>query len=82
MNPNREEQLFELALKQPAEERNAFLDAVCGADQSLRARVEALLAAHVDQSGFLPDEAPTESAATLLDESTFTEGSGTQIGRY
>ncbi|MCE9564735.1 MAG: serine/threonine protein kinase [Planctomycetes bacterium] len=34
-------------------ERCAYLDGVCGNDSALRSRVEALLAAHVDSSGFL-----------------------------
>ena len=40
MNSTREEALFALALEQPTEKRPAFLDA------ALRARLEALLAAH------------------------------------
>lgn len=46
MNPHREEALFVLALGKPAEKRTAFLDAMCDGDVALRARLEALLAAH------------------------------------
>ena len=46
MNINREEVLFALALEKPAEKRAAFLDATCEGDAALRARLEALLAAH------------------------------------
>ena len=40
MNPSREEALFALALEKPTEKRPAFLD------DALRARLEALFAAH------------------------------------
>jgi len=46
MNPTREEVLFALALEKPAEERAAFLDLMCEGDTALRARLDALLAAH------------------------------------
>ena len=41
-----EETLFELALNTPAADRPALLDRECADDPTLRARVEALLAAH------------------------------------
>ena len=46
MNPNREEVLFVLALKKPADKRAVFLDVMCDGDSALRQRLEALLAAH------------------------------------
>ncbi len=46
MNPTREEALFGLALTKPAADRAAWLDRECGDDKALRARLEALLAAH------------------------------------
>jgi eukaryotic-like serine/threonine-protein kinase len=46
MNPNHEELLFELALTKSAPKRGAWLDRECGEDTSLRARLDALLAAH------------------------------------
>ena len=46
MNPSREELLFQLALTKPAAERAAWLARECGDDEPLRARLEALLAAH------------------------------------
>ena len=45
---DREAALFALAIEKPAAERAGFLEAVCRADQSLRQRLEALLAAHGD----------------------------------
>jgi hypothetical protein len=38
MNPNREEILFEMALKRPAENRAVFLDVMCDGDTALRQR--------------------------------------------
>src|SRR5262249_12720223 len=46
MNAPREELLFQLALTKPALERAAWLDRECASDSALRARLEALLAAH------------------------------------
>ena len=46
MNSSREETLLALALEKPAEKRPAFLDAMCEGNLVLRARLEALLAAH------------------------------------
>ena len=46
MNSDREELLFGLALTKLAAERALFLDRECGKDKDLRARLEALLAAH------------------------------------
>ena len=46
MNSSPEEALFALALAKPAEKRAAFLDVMCDGDAALRARLEALLAAH------------------------------------
>jgi serine/threonine-protein kinase len=48
--PSREEALFQAALPMGGAERAAFLDRECAADPALRARLEALLAAH-DQPG-------------------------------
>ena len=48
-----------MAIEKPAAERAAFLDAVCGADKSLRYRLEALLAAHEQPDGVLPTQAET-----------------------
>ena len=63
MNPNREEALFALALEKLAEKRPAFLDAVCEGDTALRARLEALLAAHEASGGVLGKEPVREVLA-------------------
>src|SRR6516225_8665750 len=76
-NPAASERSIFLAAieKESPAERAAYLAEACGGDTSLRAEVEALLAAH----GRL-GEMPAESEATV-DEST-QEGPGTVIGLY
>ena len=67
MNPNREEALFALALEKLAEKRPAFLDAVCEGDTALRARLEALLAAHGQPETLLATQAETARPTIKLD---------------
>src|SRR6516225_3934909 len=66
MNPDneREQALFILAAAKPAAQRAAFLDRECGADSALRARLDALLAAH-DQPAAMLDEPVARAKATL-----------------
>jgi hypothetical protein len=49
-----EEKLFAEALARPAAERPAFLDGACRGNAALRARLEALLAAHEQSDGLNP----------------------------
>ena len=58
----RESALFALALEKPFAERAAFLRAVCGADNALRLRLEALLAAH-EQKELLEDDRSSDAHA-------------------
>jgi WD40 repeat protein/serine/threonine protein kinase len=83
MNPNREELLFQLALLKPTAERAEFLNRECGDDKVLRARLEALLAAHDQSEGALAEPAP-DAKATMKIEITDTpdETIGQKIGRY
>jgi WD40 repeat protein/serine/threonine protein kinase len=75
------EALFNAALKKrPEAERSAYLDAVCGDDPALRARVEALLKAHDEAGDFL--EVPSVEPNAGAGESPLIEGPGTKIGRY
>jgi len=75
------EAIYHAALEKKAgPERSAFLDATCGKDPNLRAKVEALLKANEEAGGFL--EAPAFDADVTLDTSALTEGPGTVIGRY
>src|SRR5438034_2749621 len=81
---DREAALFALAIEKPAAERAGFLDAVCGADKSLRRRLEALLAAHEQPDGVLPTQAETvrlDRELEFADEPP-DEAVGQTIGRY
>ena len=84
MNPNREDLPFQLALTKPNDERAGFLDRECRNDAALRARLNALLAAH-DQPDELLGAAAEGAAPTMkLDfvEEMKDEGVGERIGRY
>jgi serine/threonine protein kinase/tetratricopeptide (TPR) repeat protein len=87
MSTNREDVLFALALEKPAKKREAFLDVVCERDAALRARLEALLAAHEETGSFLkPEGARTgsDSQPTMKLELSDApdEALGQKIGRY
>jgi hypothetical protein len=80
----RESALFALALEKPVAERAAFLQAVCGGDNALRQRLEALLAAHDQPDQILGDDAKlTAHAGATLDfaEESPREAVGQSIGR-
>jgi WD40 repeat protein/serine/threonine protein kinase len=78
---NREEALFAAALEKPTRaERAAYLAGACGDDEALRARIEALLAAH-EASGGVLDAAPSALTPTAAYR-PLTEGPGTFIGPY
>lgn len=57
-DPGREVVVFTEALKIPAHEQAAYLERVCGDDENLRHKVEALLRAHNRVGKFL-EEPPT-----------------------
>jgi hypothetical protein len=80
----REEVLFDLALEKAPGERAAFLESVCGSDAALRARLDALLAAHEATSGVLGDQPAREVLAPTLDmpEPAPDEAVGMTLGRY
>ncbi len=84
MNPDPEkvEELFERAAEFPPDERKAFLTEVCGGDDGLRKRVEALLLASEAELGFLPGgDDDSESAPTKVTPPT-GEISGSVMGNY
>jgi hypothetical protein len=81
MNPNREEALFALALAKPAEKQPAFLDAVCEGDAALRARLEALLAAHEQPATELAGAGESTVKDTAITEEP-DEAVGQTLGRY
>src|SRR5215475_9195525 len=71
--------VFAAALELPAGERAAFLVRECGDDQTLKARVEALLRADSEAGNFLEQPPPD---AGLLGANTIGEKPGDHIGRY
>jgi len=77
VNPLRptEQTIFAEASARPDAERSAYLDAACGGDAALRARVAALLAAHADAERALP--APLITRAIVPEEKP-----DDRIGRY
>jgi hypothetical protein len=61
-------------------ERADYLDQACAGRPELRARVEALLQAHSQASGFLQE--PSSSAVATVDEQPLREGPSSFIGPY
>src|SRR5712672_463585 len=90
MNPSpkpstheRESALFALALEKPLTERSAFLQAVCGMDNVLRQRLEALLAAHDQPDNLVPTEGEAARPTIKLDLADAPdEAVGQTRGRY
>jgi len=62
-SPERVKELFHEAVGLPPKERAEFLDLTCGADRSLRRRVERLLHSHDEPGPFL--ESPTLQSAEI-----------------
>jgi len=78
---DREEALFAAVLEKPTRaERMAYLEGACGSDHALRARIEALLAAHEDARGVLDD--PPAEFSLVSTCRPLTEGPGTIIGSF
>src|SRR5204863_822283 len=76
----REEVVFEAALRLTDHQRAAYLDQACGGDTDLRRRVDALLGAFERAGGFLKEPAMPAQARTLSPPPT--EKPGDRIGRY
>jgi eukaryotic-like serine/threonine-protein kinase len=75
-----EEAIFnEVRLIDAPEARRAYLDQVCGGDQAVRARVEALLRVHDAERSFLASPAAMPSATVDLPH---REDAGAVIGPY
>lgn len=55
---NRELAIFIEAIKVPVQDRGAFLDRICGCDEELRRKVEAVIKAH-DRIGSFLEKPPT-----------------------
>ncbi len=73
----REEELFEAALRLSAEQRAVFLGQACGSDEMLRQRVEALVTAFERSGGFLKQPAISLPQPSLPQ----VEKPGDRIGR-
>jgi hypothetical protein len=54
-SPERDEEIFEAALKLPPAERAGYLDQACAGDPQLRRRVEAMLQDHEQAGHFMAD---------------------------
>ena len=83
-NPPREKALFQLALEKPAEQRPAFLDAMCDGDLALRARLDALLSAHDAPDELLATKTETARPTLKIEfaEEPPDEAVGQTLGRY
>jgi serine/threonine protein kinase len=64
-----------------AAERAAYLDAACGHDAALRARVEELLRAHAEAGGFFRERSGACYLGATIDQSAVA-GPGTRVGPY
>jgi WD40 repeat protein/tRNA A-37 threonylcarbamoyl transferase component Bud32 len=85
LNPSheREQALFTLAAAKSVADRAAFLDRECGDDKALRARLDALLAAHEENERILAEPAPAAKATMKLEFAEVPdEVIGQKIGRY
>jgi serine/threonine protein kinase/WD40 repeat protein len=85
MNPSheREQALFILASAKLVEERPAFLARECGGDKALRARLEALLAAHEQPEPILDgSDRAAKATMKLVFSDPPDESIGQKIGRY
>src|SRR4051812_28920704 len=80
----REKEIFENALEiDSAKDRQGYIKGACGSDADLLARVQALLKAHEEATGFLREESVAAAGKTIrISESVVTEGPGDRIGRY
>jgi tetratricopeptide (TPR) repeat protein/serine/threonine protein kinase len=73
-------EIFKAAVKLPIDERTAYLDRVCGNNETLRQEVESLLKAHDAPGTFLTGPAATEPPTN--DFTSTSTVSGTVIGPY
>jgi eukaryotic-like serine/threonine-protein kinase len=76
-----EEAIFHIARKlNECTDQTKYLEQVCASDQTLRERVEALLAVHKKEREFL-NSSPLMPPPTVV-HTSITEALGQQIGRY
>jgi serine/threonine protein kinase len=80
---DREAALFEAAAQRSGQDRAKFLNGACQGEPELRARLEALLAAHEDSKGLLPDTAAAARVTMKLGAAELEDQTvGQKIGRY
>ena len=83
--PPNEEALFQTAAPLPPADRAAFLDRECAGNPALRARIDALLAAHDEPDTLASPDAvasPSAIARALPPDPTADDAVGLTIGRY
>src|SRR6267154_4901514 len=79
----REAALFQAAVQLAGAERAAFLNGACLGDNALRARLEALLAAHEQPDNLVPTQAEAARPTIKLDLADAPdEAVGQTLGRY
>ncbi len=78
---DREEEIFEAALKLPEGERAAYVDSACNGDGALHGRVMKLLEAHAAAGGFMAGPA-VSAQKTIVVAPLPDEKPGDKIGRY
>jgi tetratricopeptide (TPR) repeat protein len=79
-SPKTDESIFAAAVEMSADERAAYLNAICGADAALRGRVDGLLHSHEEAGSFL-NKRPLAPGVTA-NFAPGTETAGTVIDRY
>lgn len=83
MLPTNEEALFALALTKPADERAAWLERECAGDPALRARLDALLAAHEQPDALLTTRDEADQPTLKLEPADMPDDAvGMTLGRY
>src|SRR5580698_5529007 len=78
---NRDEEIFEAALKLPEGDQAAYVDSACGGESALRARVTELLKAYAAAGGFMKEPA-VSARKTIVVSPPPDEKPGDKIGRY
>src|SRR5690348_5622962 len=80
----REAALFDAAAKLSGRERAMFLDGACHGEPALRARLDALLAAHEQHEGALAETTSAAAATVKIEFASEppTQSIGQKIGRY
>ena len=81
-DPRRVREVFVAAVRMAADDREAYLCDACAGDETLRQRVQDLLAAHEQAGSFLASPAVEAPLTADLDPPIFLTPPGTVIGRY